>query len=222
MSSYKKHILFSLIVALPFFQDVFYLSLAVIGASMIDMDHHVKKRNLITMALFGLLLSIILYIFKLPYLIGISLIIMALIFYLSKHRGFTHSLLGTLILSLLLTFFILGCYTLFKIDIKIVLIVISLILGFITLNRKAILPFIIIVPIGIIITPNLYLSVYYVFLSIFLGCISHIMLDLFTPNGISLLNPLSSKKFKKSMGIVLFILWIMGAFLFNFKEAIFI
>ncbi|MBM4242128.1 MAG: metal-dependent hydrolase, partial [Euryarchaeota archaeon] len=35
MSSYKKHGLFSLIMVLPFFPDVFYLSLAFIAAAII-------------------------------------------------------------------------------------------------------------------------------------------------------------------------------------------
>jgi len=113
MSSYKKHALFSIMIAIPFIQDVFYLSFAVIGASIIDMDRHVKKNNLIIMTISGIILSILLYILKLPYLIGISLIVIVLIFHLSRHRGFTHSLLGILVLSSLLTFFLLGLYSLF-------------------------------------------------------------------------------------------------------------
>lgn len=216
MPSYKKHILFSIIIALPFIQDVFYLSLAVIGASIMDMDHHVKKKNLIIMAIFGILLSITLYMLKLSYLIGISLIVMVLIFYLSKHRGFVHSMWGILILSSLLAFFIFGFYALFNgfnIDKKIILVVISVILGIIALNKKILLPFFILVSIGIILTHNQNLSVYYTFLAILLGCLSHIMLDLFTPSGIRLFNPLSSRKFKKSLGIGLFALWILIAFI---------
>lgn len=220
MPSYKKHAIFSLIITLPFIQDFFYLSLALIGAALIDMDHHVKKKNLILMVVFGILLSSGLYILKLPFLIGISLMVMALIFYISKHRGFTHSIFGIILLSFLLTFFILGFYNLFcgfNIDNKIQLIAISVILGIITLNRKIILPFIIFIPIGIIITPNLNLNLFYTFLAIFLGCLSHIILDLFTPSGIQLLNPLSSKKFKKSAGICLFLLWCVSLFIFIFK-----
>ncbi|MGZ7209986.1 MAG: metal-dependent hydrolase, partial [Methanobacterium sp.] len=101
MPSYKTHALFSIIIALPFIHDVFYLGVAVIGASIIDMDHHVKKNNLIIMAIFGIISSFILYILKLPFLFGISLIIMAFIFYISNHRGFTHSIFGVPLLSFL-------------------------------------------------------------------------------------------------------------------------
>lgn len=219
MPSYKKHALFSLIIALPFFQDAFFLSLAVIGASIIDMDHHVKKNNLIIMAIFGLLISLILYVLKFPFLIGISLIGMVLIFYLSKHRGFSHSITGILVLSFLLSFFILGFYTMFYgfIDSKILTIFISFILGAIVLNKKILLPFLIFASIGIIIAPNSNLNFYYIFLAVLLGSLSHVVLDLFTPMGIELLNPLSSRKFKKGFGSILFILWAFSAFVFVFS-----
>lgn len=207
-------------IALPFIQDVFYLSFAVIGASIIDMDHHVKKNNLIIMTISGIILFILLYILKLPYLIGISLIVIVLIFHLSRHRGFTHSLLGILVLSSLLTFFLLGLYSLFhglNIESKISLIIISVISGIMILNKKILLPFFILVLIGVIITPNTNLSIYYTFLAILTGSLSHIMLDLFTPSGIELFNPLSSRKFKKYFGTGLFILWGLSSFIFIFK-----
>lgn len=34
---------------------------------------------------------------------------------------------------------------------------------------------------------------YYIFGALFVGCLSHVVLDLFTPSGVELLNPLSSK-----------------------------
>lgn len=187
---------------------------------MIDMDHHIRKNDLILLAVLGVLLTFSLYILKLPFLIGISLIMMAFIFYLSKHRGFVHSIWGVLTLSFLLAFSIIGIYALlqgFSIDEKICLIVISIILGIIALNKKFLLPFFILVPVGIIITKNTDLNMLYVFLAILLGSLSHILLDLFTPSGIRLLNPVSSKKFKKSYGAVLFILWAFLVFIYVFK-----
>ena len=88
MPSYKKHVLFSILMTLPFFPDVFYLSIAILGASMLDMDHDVNRKNLTIMALIGMVIVLTLYILKLPFLIGLILIILALIFYVSKHRGF--------------------------------------------------------------------------------------------------------------------------------------
>ncbi|MGZ7043802.1 MAG: metal-dependent hydrolase [Methanobacterium sp.] len=223
MPSYKTHALFSIIIALPFIHDVFYLGVAVIGASIIDMDHHVKKNNLIIMAIFGVISSFILYTLKLPFLFGISLIIMAFIFYISNHRGFTHSIFGVPLLSFLLAFFVLGLNSLlivFGIENKLSLILISIILGIIILNKRIIIPFLIVVSIGIILMYNTSINPYYTFLAIFLGILSHIMLDLFTPGGIRLFNPIFSKKFYKSSGIIILISWILGAILFNFQEII--
>lgn len=223
MPSYKKHAIFSLIIAVPFIHDIFYLSLALIGASMIDMDHHLRKNDLILLAVLGILLTVSLYILKLPFLVGISLIVMAFIFYISKHRGFTHSIHGILVLSFLLAFSVAGIYSLlhgFNILEKICLIIISVVLGVITLNKKLLLPFFIIVPVGIIVTKSPDLNMFYVFLALLIGSLSHILLDLFTPSGIRLFNPLSSKKFKKSSGVILFILWGFLAFFYVFKSSI--
>ncbi|WP_414470294.1 metal-dependent hydrolase [Methanobacterium sp. ACI-7] len=224
MPSYKKHALFSIIIALPFIQDVFYLSLAVIGASIIDMDHHVKKNNLIIMATFGFLLSIILYILKLPFFAGISLIIMAFILYISKHRGFSHSIFGTILFSIFLSFLVLSLYPLINelnVDPKLSLILISLLLSIIVLNKKILLPFLVLSTAGIILMPFPNLSPYFTFLAIFTGCISHIILDLFTPSGIRFLNPISRKKFKKSLGTFLFLLWVFGVLVVYFKDIVF-
>ncbi|MGB9936614.1 MAG: metal-dependent hydrolase [Methanobacterium sp.] len=223
MPSYKKHILFSIILAIPFIQDVFYLSLAVIGASIIDMDHHVKKNNLIIMAIFGVILSIAFYIFNLPFYIGFSLIAMSFIFYISNHRGFSHSIFGTLTLSILLSFFVLSLYPLINklnVDPKLSIILILIILSIIILNKKILLIFLVLSTIGIILLPFTNITPYFTFLAILMGCISHIILDLFTPSGIRVLNPISRKKFKKGLGAFLFILWVFGVFIVYFKDII--
>lgn len=220
MPSYNKHTLFSLIIALPFFPDVFYLSLAVIGASIIDMDHHVKKNNLLMLAFSGVLFSFVLYILKTPFLFGIAPIAMALIFYTSNHRGFSHSIFGMSLFSFLLAFFILGLNSLlnvFSIPNTPSLILITVTLGIIILNKRIILPFLIVVTIGIFLMPASTLNAYYTFFAVFIGGISHLILDLFTPSGLSLLKPLYSRKFYKSTAAILIILWICGAILFNYN-----
>ena len=80
MASYKKHILFSLFIALPFFPDIFYLSLVVIGILIIDLDHPIKEINLSLMEFFSLLLAGILYLFDLPFILGLILFTLVLIF----------------------------------------------------------------------------------------------------------------------------------------------
>ncbi len=225
MPSYKKHILFSIIMAFPFFPDVFYLSLAVLGASIIDMDHDVNKKNLTIMALVGLIITLTLYILKLPFLIGIILIALALVFYISKHRGFMHSFMGIIFIACFLSIFILGSHIIlqdFKIGLKVSLIIISLILGFMIVNKKLMPVYSFLIIVGIILTPSLVLNPYYVFGALFLGCLSHIILDLFTPSGVELLNPLFSKKYRKGWGRFLFGIWVVSmlAVVFVYKLGI--
>jgi inner membrane protein len=105
MPSYKKHILFSLIMVLPFFPDVFYLSLAVIGTSIIDFDHLLKIKSLFIMGLMGILLTFLLYLLKLPLILGLLLIFLALIFLVCKDRGFMHSVFGVTLTSVILTLY---------------------------------------------------------------------------------------------------------------------
>ena len=85
MSSYKKHILFSLLMVIPFFPDVYYLSLAVIGASMVDLDNSFRYRNLFIMAFSGGILAFILLFLNLTPFPGILLISIAF-FSLAQHR----------------------------------------------------------------------------------------------------------------------------------------
>jgi inner membrane protein len=210
MPSYKEHVLFSLIMVFPFFPDVFYMALAVIGASIIDMDHRVNNKNMIILGLLGVVLALVLYILKMPYLIGILIALMALLFYFSEHRGFMHSIFGIIFITGCISLFVFGAYILlsdFSTGLKISLIVTALILGTVILNRKLVPIFGFLLILGISLTPHPGFNIYYVFLSLFLGCLSHIVLDLFTPSGVQLLNPLSSGKFKKQAGFTLMGIW---------------
>ncbi len=210
MPSYKEHVLVSIIMVFPFFPDIFYIALAVIGASIIDMDHKVNKKNITILGLLGVILALILYILKLPYLVGVLIALMALLFYVSEHRGFMHSIIGIVFITGCISFFVLGAHTLlldYSTSLKVSLIIISLILGIVILNKKLvpILAFLIIV--GLIFSSNMAFNIYYVFSALFLGCLSHVILDLFTPSGVQLINPISSVKFKKRAGFTLLAIW---------------
>jgi len=210
MPSYKEHVLVSIIMVLPFFQDVFYIALAVIGASMIDMDHHVNQKNITILGLLGVILALILYILHLPYLVGVLIALMALLFYLSEHRGFMHSILGIIFISACVAFFVLGAYimlTAYGLSFKLSLIIISLILGIVILNKKIVPIYAFLIILGLIFTKNQAFNIYYVLLAIFLGSLSHIILDLFTKSGVELLNPISSAKFHKLAGFTLLGIW---------------
>ena len=210
MPSYKEHVLVSIIMVLPFFQDVFYIALAVIGASMIDMDHHVNQKNITILGLLGIILALILYILHLPYLVGVLIALMALLFYLSEHRGFMHSILGIIFISACVAFFVLGAYimlTAYGLSFKLSLIIISLILGIVILNKKIVPIYAFLIILGLIFTTNQAFNIYYVLLAIFLGSLSHVILDLFTKSGVELLNPISSVKFHKLAGFTLLGIW---------------
>ena len=86
MPSYKEHVLVAIIMVFPFFPNIFYIALAVIGASIIDMDHRVNQKNITIIGLLGVILALILYIFHFPYLVGVLFALMALLFYVSEHR----------------------------------------------------------------------------------------------------------------------------------------
>ena len=197
-------------MVLPFFQDVFYIALAVIGASMIDMDHHVNQKNITILGLLGIILALILYILHLPYLVGILIALMAFLFYLSEHRGFMHSILGIIFISACIAFFVLRAFVMitdYGLSLKIALIIISLILGIVILNKKIVPIYAFLIIIGLIFTSNQAFNIYYVLLALFLGSLSHIILDLFTKSGVELLNPISSAKFHKLAGFTLLGIW---------------
>lgn len=220
MPSYKTHIPLALVMVLPFFPDVFYLSLALFGTSIIDFDNNVKENQIIIMLLIGMVLGLILYIFNLPSMIGIILILLALIFFISQHRGFMHSIFGIIVLSVFLTIFATGFYLLLvnMVALKVILILLSIILGFIVLNRKLLFPYIILMIIGIYLTPNLSFNMYHVFGAIFLGGLSHVTLDLFTSRGVSLFSPLYSRSFHKITGLIILTVWGLLAMFFLFNR----
>ena len=214
MPSYRKHALFALLLTLPFFPNIFSLALAVIGASFPDFDHKLKKKNISILFLSGLILTVILYVLKLPYLLGIILINLALIFYLSKHRGFTHSLLGIFILSTCITVLVVSAYFFldtFGLSEQGTLVIIAVLLGSLALNRKLLIPFIFLSVLGIFLTPFPGLNLYNVMGAVFLGFLSHVILDSYTPSGIEFFRPFSSKRFKKKFGVLLMVLWLLAA-----------
>ena len=199
-------------MVLPFFPDVFYLSLAVIGTSIIDFDHLLKIKSLFIMGLMGILLTFLLYLLKLPLILGLLLVFLALIFLVCKDRGFMHSVFGVTLTSVILTLFIIGSYFLifnFTSNRLAILIVIISFLGFLSLNKKLVAPFIVLVVVGMLLLPVPDINLYSIFGALFLGFLSHITLDLFTPSGVAILNPLSKRKYHKITGLVILGVWVL-------------
>lgn len=143
--------------------------MALIGANLPDFDHNIKKINIYKMEIVGLILFIALYIANLPYFIGIILCILPIIFYFSNHRGFTHSLLGIIVLSVLIFLVVLMGVAILSpflsslglvnmnTDFIIQLLPVSLIviiLAILTLNKKLIIPFLVLFLFGILFLPE--------------------------------------------------------------------
>ncbi|MCG2828086.1 metal-dependent hydrolase [Methanothermobacter sp. K4] len=210
MSSYRKHAAFSIIMASPIFQAVFPVALALLGSMIPDMDHEVRSENVSTVFLFGLVIFLVFYILGLPYLAGIALMDLALIFYLSRHRGFTHSILGALIISACLTVFVLSVFFLLRslgLDGKASIMVILTVLGFMFLNRVMILPFVLLTLLGVFLTDFPTMNLYTIMGPLLIGFISHDVLDSFTPSGVRFMRPFSGRTFRKGFGILMLIFW---------------
>jgi inner membrane protein len=212
--SYRKHAIFALILTFPFFPNIFSLYLAVIASSFPDFDHPVQKKNISILFFAGLALTMGLYIIKLPYTVGLIMVSLAIIFYLSRHRGFTHSILGISILSTIITILVLSMYFFFDawgLSNQAVLVIIVIFLGLLSWNKRVIILFLLLASLGVFLTPFPGLNLYNVMGAVFLGFLSHVILDLFTPTGVELFRPVSSKRFKKRFGLMLIGLWAMCA-----------
>jgi inner membrane protein len=212
--SYRKHAIFSLILTLPFFPNIFSLYLAVIGSSFPDFDHPVQKKNISLLFFVGLSLTLGLYILKMPCTFGLILVSLAIIFYLSHHRGFTHSFLGISILSTIITVLVLSMYFFFDawgLSEQANLVIIVIFLGLLSWNKRVIILFLLLTSLGVFLTPFPGLNLYNVMGATFLGFLSHVILDLFTPSGVEFLRPVSSKRFKKPFAFLLIGLWAIFA-----------
>ncbi len=213
MSSYKGHTLFAFILSLLFFTNPLLIALTIIGANMPDFDHKYNKNRVYQIIILGLIIFIALYILKLPYYIALIIVFIGIIFLFSNHRGFTHSIFGLITLATSVTLIIILTYQLaiqitsipFEINHYLLLIII-IILGFIFLNKRIFPIFLFLILISSLICGFKEISLFEILGSLYLGLISHIILDAFTPAGIKLLEPLSSKKIHKKFSILLILI----------------
>lgn len=229
MSTYKGHSLFALILALMFFHNPLIIALTVIGANIPDFDHKLKKDNVYKLIILGLIVFISLYILKLPYLIGLIIVFLGACFYFSEHRSFTHSIFGVVILTSAVSLIVIWAFQLVtsftNIDNQYYLLAIIIaLLSFLFLNRKLLMVFLPVFFISIVIVPFFNINYLEIIFASFLGLFSHIVLDSFTPAGIKIFAPLSSKKVFKQFGLVcIFVLVIVamiyqGPFYYNLFE----
>lgn len=207
MSSYKGHSIFALLLACMFFHSPLLIALTLIGANIPDFDHKFKKENVYRMIILGLIMFISLYILKLPYYIGLIVVFLGVTFYFSEHRSFTHSLFGVLTLTAAVSLILIWSLQLITVvsmlnDHYLILAILIALLGFLFLNKRLLMIFLPIFFISLFVVKIGDFSYIEIVLSLLLGVFSHIVIDSFTPSGIKLFAPLSSKKVYKNFGLM--------------------
>ena len=220
MSSYKAHSIFAFILSLMFFHNPLTIALTFIGANIPDFDHKFKKENVYKMIILGLVVFISLYILKLPYYIGLIIIFLGVTFYFSEHRSFTHSIFGVMTLASAVSLIMIwgsqlvNAVTIIDNHYLLMAILIAL-LSFLFLNKKLLMVFIPLFFISLFVFPAVEVSYLEIVFSLFLGLFSHVILDSFTPAGIKIFAPLSSRKVYRNFGLCMIFLLVVVAIIYN-------
>ena len=220
ISSYKGHSVFALLLALMFFHNPLLIALTFIGANIPDFDHKFKKDHVYKLIILGLIVFISLYILQLPYLIGLIIVFLGVTFYFSEHRSFTHSIFGVLTLTSAVSLIMIWGYELvigvtILNDSYFVMAVLIAILSFLFLNKKLLMVFLPLFFVSLFFINDLNMTYIEIVLALFLGLFSHVVLDSFTPAGIKIFAPLSSKKVYKRFGLISIFVLITLAIVYN-------
>lgn len=203
-----------------FFHSPLLIALTLIGANIPDFDHKFKKDNVYKLIILGLIVFISLYILKLPYLIGLIIVFLGACFYFSEHRSFTHSIFGAVILTSAVSLIVIWAFqlatsfTIIENQYYILAIIIAL-LSFLFLNKKLLMIFLPVFFLSIVFIPFFNINYLEIILAVFIGVFSHIVLDSFTPAGIKIFAPLSSKKVFKQFGLVCIFVLIIFAMIYQ-------
>ncbi|WP_406533358.1 metal-dependent hydrolase [Methanobrevibacter sp.] len=229
MSSYKGHSIFALLLALMFFHNPLLIALTFIGANIPDFDHKFKKDHVYKMIILGLVLFILLYILKLPYYLGLIIVFLGVTFYFSEHRSFTHSIFGVLVLTSAVSLMLIWAYQLVTsvtiLDNQyLIFAVLTVLLSFLFLNKRLLMIFLPLFFVSLFFINNIGITYIEIVSALALGVFSHVVLDSFSPAGIKIFAPLSSKKVYKQFGLIsIFVLILIAIvyhapFLFNIFE----
>ncbi len=194
-----------------FFHNPLTIALTFIGANIPDFDHKFKKENVYKMIILGLIVFISLYILKLPYYIGLMIVFLGVTFYFSEHRSFTHSIFGVLTLTSAVSLILIwGSQLIDAVTIidnhYLLMAVLIALLSFLFLNKKLLMIFLPLFFISLFVFPIVEINYIEIVLSLFIGLFSHTILDSFTPAGIKIFAPLSSKKVHKNFGVSMILL----------------
>ena len=194
MSSYKGHSIFAVLLSLMFFHN--------------------------PLTILGLIVFISLYILKLPYYIGLIIVFLGATFYFSEHRSFTHSIFGALTLASAVSLILIWAFQLTTVltvleNHYMVMAILIALLSFLFLNKKVLMVFLPLFFISLFIVPAAEINYIEIVLALFLGLFSHIILDAFTPAGIKIFAPLSSKKVHRNFGLSMILLLAVLSLLYH-------
>ena len=220
MSSYKGHSIFAVLLSLMFFHNPLTIALTLIGANIPDFDHEFKQENVYRMIILGLIVFISLYILKLPYYIGLIIVFLGVCFYFSEHRSFTHSIFGAIILTASVSLILIWAFLLVINFTNInnyyfIMAVLIALLSFLFFNKKVLMIFLPLFFISLFILPAGNIDYLEIVFSLFIGLFSHIVLDSFTPSGIKIFAPISSKKVYSNFGKVSIFVLVLLAIVYN-------
>ena len=220
ISSYKGHSIFALVLSLMFFHSPLLIALTLIGANVPDFDHKFKQDNVYKLIILGLIVFISLYILKLPYYIGLIIVFLGACFYFSEHRSLTHSIFGAVILTASVSLILIWSFQLVTSITNInnhylLMAILIALLSFLFLNKKVLMIFLPLFFISLFILPTKNIEYLEIIFSLFIGLFSHIVLDSFTPAGIKIFAPISSKKVYSNFGKVSIFILIALAMLYN-------
>ena len=203
------------------FYDPLAIALAVISANIPDFDHEFKRNHVLTIIALGTLIALLLYFLGLPYYLGMVIVLLGAIFLVSSHRGFTHSILGALLITVFLSLFLFFGMGLSSYDLDfnssrnlMILLILIIALALLFLNKKlspiflvAIALLVVSVNMGLISPLKINLTL--LAFSIFFGLCSHIILDSFTPSGVKAFSPFRDKEYHKKLGFLVFLIAIL-------------
>ena len=212
-----------------FFHNPLLIALTFIGANIPDFDHNFKKDHVYKMIILGLVLFILLYILKLPYYLGLIIVFLGVTFYFSEHRSFTHSIFGVLVLTSAVSLMLIWAYQLVTsvtiLDNQyLIFAVLTVLLSFLFLNKRLLMIFLPLFFVSLFFINNIGITYIEIVSALALGVFSHVVLDSFSPAGIKIFAPLSSKKVYKQFGLIsIFVLILIAIvyhapFLFNIFE----
>lgn len=212
-----------------FFHNPLLIALTFIGANIPDFDHKFKKDHVYKMIILGLVLFILLHILKLPYYLGLIIVFLGVTFYFSEHRSFTHSIFGVLVLTSAVSLMLIWAYQLVTsvtiLDNQyLIFAVLTVLLSFLFLNKRLLMIFLPLFFVSLFYINNIGITYIEIVSALALGVFSHVVLDSFSPAGIKIFAPLSSKKVYKQFGLIsIFVLILIAIvyhtpFLFNIFE----